>query len=380
VAASTTAWPCANSFKLFPPGKRLRDIKKEVPVRLAKILLGTAVVLAATLPARAQGTKTLRLEMAAGERFGVENLVGTMRVRTGSGSNVTVVATVHADSQALAETMKLEQVVSKEGRKTLRVRYPLDQHRDYLMPGNREHGTSGFEYDGRRVSAGRRGILLYADLEVEVPTGDIDGLFRNMAGVIHAEGLQGHVILDAANGNIFGRRLSGDVVADTGSGDVKAEDLEGRFTCDSGSGDCAISRFRGTTLNCDTGSGAVRVSDVTAERLLLDTGSGELSATGLDVREAVADTGSGDVALEVTGNRLERVKADSGSGTVTLRLGPDASFEALAETGSGEVVSRYADAEPIVRGRDVVGYRRGARKARITVDTGSGDLVLEPGR
>ena len=274
-------------------------------MRLAKIVLSTAAALAATLPARAEGTKTLRLEMPAGERFGVENLVGTMRIRAGSGSSVSVVATVHADSQALADTMRLEQVVSREGRKTLRMRYPLDQHRDYLMPRSREHGASQFEYDGRRVSVGKRGVLLYADLEVEVPAQDVDGLFRNLAGVIHADGLQGHVVLDTANGNIFGQRLKGEVVADTGSGDV---------------------------------------------------------------------------ALEATGDRLERVKADSGSGTVTLRLGPDASFEARADTGSGEVVSRYADAEPILRDHEVVGYRRGARKTRITVHTGSGDLVLEPGR
>ena len=71
---------------------------------------------------------------------------------------------------------------------------------------------------------------------------------------------------------------------------------------------------------------------------------------------------------------------DTGSGSVRLGLGADASFEVLAETGSGDVVSRYEDAQAIVRRREVVGYRRGTAQARISVDTGSGDIVVEPGR
>jgi putative adhesin len=73
------------------------------------------------------------------------------------------------------------------------------------------------------------------------------------------------------------------------------------------------------------------------------------------------------------------LKADTGSGDVRLRLGPDASFEVIAEMGSGDIVSRYPDAEPIVRKREVIGYRRGAARTRISVDTGSGNLILEPG-
>ena len=74
--------------------------------------------------------------------------------------------------------------------------------------------------------------------------------------------------------------------------------------------------------------------------------------------EIDADTGSGSVELEAGGARLRRVRAD---------------------TGSGDIVSRYPDAEPILRKREVVGYRRGSAQTRISVDSGSGDLILEPG-
>jgi hypothetical protein len=89
------------------------------------------------------------------------------------------------------------------------------------------------------------------------------------------------------------------------------------------------------------------------------------------------DTSSGDVkASDLHGS----FTCDTGSGDVRLRLDPDASFEARADQGSGDLVNRFRDAEPIVKNKVVVGYRRGDGRIRIDVDTGSGDFVLEPGR
>jgi hypothetical protein len=55
-------------------------------------------------------------------------------------------------------------------------------------------------------------------------------------------------------------------------------------------------------------------------------------------------------------------------------------FEAHANTGSGDVRSHYTDAQAIVHGKEVVGWRRGDGRIRIDVDTGSGDFVVEPTR
>jgi hypothetical protein len=52
----------------------------------------------------------------------------------------------------------------------------------------------------------------------------------------------------------------------------------------------------------------------------------------------------------------------------------------MADQGSGTIRNRYDDARPIIRDREVVGYRRGDEKIRIFFDTGSGSLILEPGR
>jgi DUF4097 and DUF4098 domain-containing protein YvlB len=72
--------------------------------------------------------------------------------------------------------------------------------------------------------------------------------------------------------------------------------------------------------------------------------------------------------------------ADTGSGDVRLRLPRDASFEVRVDLGGGELKSRFDDSQPILEPREVVGYRRGDARIKIRVETGSGDVVVEPVR
>src|SRR2546426_9543359 len=137
--------------------------------------------------------------------------------------------------------------------------------------------------------------------------------------------------------------------------------------------------FDGETLHCNVGSGDVTLRKASARLVDVTTGSGDARVIEGDLTEFRAMTGSGDVHLENPGARLARVKADTGSGNVVLRLGPEASFAALADQGSGDIVVGYKDAQAIVRHKEVIGYRRGDARIRIDVDTGSGDLTIEPG-
>ena len=360
------------------------------------VLLAVSVVaIGGVLPVSAAPdvTRTLRAELRApSDLFAVENLAGTMRVVAGEGDAVVAVATVHAESQVLADAVRLEQVRGMEGRPALRVRYPLDQHWRIRYPGApdsyRERsrrwfdgGRTSTKYDGHdhvQVSSDE-GVLVYADLEVRIPRRTVDAVFRNVVGPIAGEGVEGRARFETGSGTIDVQGSKGDLTADTGSGDVTAQSVEGQFSCDTGSGRCEVAGFRGEKLRCDTGSGDIEVRGATAGHIAVDTGSGNVRVTASEADEIDADTGSGSVELEAGGARLRRVRADTGSGDVRLRLGADASFEVKGEMGSGEIVSRYPDAEPILRKREVVGYRRGSAQTRISVDSGSGDLIVEPG-
>lgn len=358
-------------------------------MRLAVLALTAALACPALQAAEATRTLKLALQGDPARPFAVENLTGAMRVGPGDGDTVVAVATVHAESQALADSVRFEQVTGERGVPTLRVRYPVDRYDTFRSPQVKGAegwlsllmgGGSNIKYDSHQVRvSGSSGVLLYADVEVQVPRRTVDGRFLNRVGPITGRDLSGALWFDGSSGTVSLEGLRGDVVADTGSGDVSATRIEGSFRCDTGSGDCAVDTFKGERLSCDTGSGDVRLRAVDARRVHADTGSGEVRLEGASIEDVEIDTGSGGVSIQAAGARLHRIKADTGSGDVRLQLGAEAAFEAHADLGSGEIVSRYPDAQPILKRRELVGYRRGDGQIRIDVDTGSGDLVLEPG-
>jgi Putative adhesin len=360
-------------------------------LKAALLVPPALALLAAVSVASAETTRTVRAELSADAlgHFAVENLAGTMRVVPASGRTVVAVATVHAETDDLAGSVKIEQVAGKMGVPTLRVRYPLDKESNLRYPGRgRESGflgslfggSSSIEYDGHKVKVGETGgVLLYADVEVQVPRHLDNAVFRNLVGFLEGKGLEGRILFDSGSGDITIASVKGEIKTDTGSGDVTATDASGSFSCDTGSGDCDLTDFSGDTVHCEVGSGDATIRKVTALHMEVVTGSGDVRVTEGDLEEFLAGTGSGSVRLDNRGNRLKHVKADTGSGDVVLRLAPNASFEALADQGSGDLLVHYKDAQPILRHKEVVGYRRGDARTRIDVDTGSGDLTIEPG-
>jgi DUF4097 and DUF4098 domain-containing protein YvlB len=358
-----------------------------IPVLLSVLGLGV------TPFAAAETTRTLKAELPAGDttRYAVENLAGSMKVTVGSGDKVEAVATLHAESDAMADGVRFERVVGEHGVTTLRMRYPLDGVSEVRYPGGETDGglllglfkgsSTETKYDGHRVRiTGRSGTLFYADIEVRVPRHSATATFKTGVGPMTGSDLDGTIVFDTSHGPVTLAHMSGDVLADTGSGDVEATDIKGSFKCDTGSGECVVTRFSGERLVCDTGSGKVRVSAVQARSISVDSGSGNVRLEDTDAEDVNVDTGSGSLDVESPSRRLTRLKADTGSGSVKLRLSPDAGFEAYADLGSGDIVNHYADAQPILKRREVVGYRRGDGHIRIDVDTGSGSLILEPAR
>lgn len=357
---------------------------------LSAVLLMLSVLVAA--PAAAEVTKTLRAELTpkGGAAWGVENLAGTMKVVAGSGSAVVAVATIHAESDALANSLTLEEVSITSGT-GLRMRYPVDQHDTFKYPvgsdGRKKvmnwlgSNSSNLKYDGKNVTVSSgSGVLLYADIEVQVPARLAGkGTFANHVGRMEGRGIDGNFVFASGSGDVDLDKVGGEIKVDTGSGDVAAGNGTGVLTIDTGSGDVAVEHFSGDAIACDVGSGDVRLKAGASKKVSVETGSGDVTLSSMDIEEFKGDTGSGDVTVESTGSHLARIVTETGSGDVTLRLGGAASFELIADQGSGDLVSRYKDAEPIVKGREVIGYRRGDNRTHITVSTGSGDVVVEPG-
>lgn len=350
-------------------------------MRLGRVVAAWVLVVGGGGRLQAETVKSLEAEMpvSAGGFFGVENLAGALKVVPAPGPAVRVRATVHGESEELAGSLSFATVTDKDGIPTLRLQYPVDRVREFQYPARGSGRDTGVEYAGRRVQiSATRGVLLYADLVVEVPAGAGRGRLATRAGAIDAERLDGNLRLDTGSGPIRLSHSRGNLVADSGSGDVDATDIQGSFRCDTGSGTCHVEDFEGDTLDCDTGSGSVVVLRARARSLRADTGSGRVRLEAVDAEEVSADTGSGSVEMAVTGGRLRKVSADTGSGTVRLRLPRDAEFAAKASLGSGNLRCEYADARTTVKNDEVVGCRRGDGRIAIAVDTGNGGLVIEP--
>ena len=326
--------------------------------------------------AHSEVSRELRLSIPVSGSVTVENLAGRMTIVPGDGDELTIVATVHAESEELAATVRLAEVGGPINTRTVRVIYPTSKHRRFSYP---HAGRSQVEYGGERVTvSGTGGVLLWAEVAVTVPRRDVDATFRNLVGTLSGEGLSGRILLDAAAGDIHGRNLAGKVTADTGSGDVLVEASRGSLVCDTGSGSCEVRQFDGDRVRCDTGSGTIDLADVRATRVEADAGSGDIRSAGLDAEDITVSTGSGSVELGIAGTRLARAQLDTGSGDVELSLPPDAAFELLTDIGSGDLVCRFADARATVEHRLVVGYTRGSGGALIDVDTGSGSVIVRP--
>ena len=361
-------------------------------VLTAVLAVVVLAVVMAPHAAAAEVTRTLKADLAsaASGPWFVENLAGTMKVVPGSGPGVVAVATVHAESDELAALVSIEPVSGGKNGPGLRVRYPVDRHTTYRYPRGSDgkstvwhmfgSSSTDLKYDGTRVTvSGKDGVLLYADIEVQVPAGSGSGSLKNHVGSIQAKGVEGTLGFESGSGDIDLDKVGGTIGVETGSGDVRAHDGTGSLSIETGSGDVNVERFSGESIACDVGSGDVALRTGSARKVKVETGSGDVEVHAMDAEEFVTETGSGDVLLEAGGGRLARISSETGSGDITLRLGPDATFLVNADQGSGDLVSRYNDAQAIVHGREVIGYKRGDGHIQIDVTTGSGDVVVEPG-
>lgn len=394
-------------------------------VRRRRLLAGAAVALA--VGAAAAGSlaaeplvRSFRQSFpmgASAQPLRLANLAGQVELVPGSGNQVVVEATVHAEASGAGETQRLLQEMQwvhaqdSKGRDEWALAYPVDRYRSFFYPQQHDRSESvfwslfdsststNFRGERVRVHTGRSSSapILYADLRIAVPQVSVLAL-RNLVGKVHGGVLEGNLSLDTSNGDIriesFAGQLrldtgSGDVVLgvsrgeteiDTGSGDVVVHELVGNAHIDTGSGDVSIYKVAVGKLALRTGSGDVKVRDGAAGQLVAETGSGTVEVHGVEPEELSAETGSGDVQVTSSLDHTRRLTARTGSGDVTVMAGPEASFDVTAEQGSGELRVDYHDA--VLRrahhGEKVVGARRGDGRTTILISTHSGDCVIEP--
>jgi hypothetical protein len=346
---------------------------------LAALLASIALPLAAQ--ERVQSGQRAEL---AGERIEIYNAVGTVALHNTSGSAVTVTATAKgSDASQLAFETDRDGSVGR-----FRVVFPdvdriatpselgrsgsgdVDLRRDGTFGGNGHHR------DGNRVRiGGNSGLQAWAALDIGIPQG-ANVKVHLAVGRANADNVNGSVTLDTWSADADAKNIAGDWLFDSGSGDVAVHGMQGKLRADTGSGDVVLSNVSGELFDADTGSGSVEASDVQVDRFRFDAGSGDLRVSNLIAAEGLVDTGSGDADLEYTGGNIDDLKIDTGSGHVNLTLPPSVDARVSIDTNSGGTRIERNDAILERQDRDDTVLKFGQGQGRISIDTGSGGVVI----
>lgn len=211
-----------------------------------------------------------------------------------------------------------------------------------------------------------------ADYTVTVPA---DAEVRAVAGSgnIDVNGIHGPANFVVGSGNIAASGISDDIHATVGSGRVRLADVQGRVQVLAGSGDVDVDSAKGE-VRVRSGSGNIQI-ERPSDSVVGDTGSGNLRITGAaaDIR---LHTGSGDITVDGSPGAASYWDLRASSGDVRLRVPSDASLRFYARTGSGDIDLGIPGATEEHGEKHEVRARVGDGKARVEVQTSSGDISL----
>jgi DUF4097 and DUF4098 domain-containing protein YvlB len=276
---------------------------------------------------------------------------GTIVVRPGSGSTVSISARIQAKDTFFGNDLSAEEKV-----KRIEADPPIRQNGNSIIIG---------KIDDREL---RRNVSIDYDITVPAQT---KLLTETGSGDIKVNEIGGPLRAQTGSGSITAVRITGDARVNTGSGDVRLDDVNGRVYARTGSGSVRAVNVGGGIV-AETGSGEIEFDQTRPGDVSARTGSGSIRLRnikgGLD-----AHAGSGDIQIE--GDATGPWDVDTGSGSITLRV-PTANFDLRAVSASGSVdVDRPITVQGRLRRNRVEG-KVGNGGVLLSLSTGSGDINI----
>ena len=293
-------------------------------------LLGFAAasMQAQSVVGRSESSWSTRERLSSGQTLRLASPNGPITITQGSGAEVVIRAEKRADRDARMEDMGF--VVKRTG--TGMIVCAVFESADECDSQRGFRSNSTREWNRSRPSA-RFTVQIPAGVLVNASTGN---------GDISITGAGSEANASTGNGSVLVSGTTGSVTASTGNGKVIVEDARGPVKASTGNGDVRVS----------TSFGPVDVS-----------------------------SGNGDI--DVWMGRLERsagMRFTTGSGRIVVALPADFNADIVGSTGSGDISSEL----PLrVQGRRDSHRLRGTIGTggeRLTMTTGSGDIVLRRAR
>jgi hypothetical protein len=273
----------------------------------------------------------------SGRTVAYYNLVGSVRVDVGSGSQ-TVIEVVRRGRDA--DQLR---IVSGDldGVPTLRVIFPGDDIIDPEMGRGsntnitvNEDGTfgRGRDRDGNNVrihgsDRGRDGLEAAADLVVHLPAGvKLEGHLA--AGLTDVRGTRSDLEMNSIAGDLVVTRASGALRLSSASGNIEVTESDAETNVSTASGDVRLTGIRSSALKVDVASGDVVLRSLVVSELDISTASGDVDATlDGDVTHADLSTASGTVTVALG----SRVNAMIDVGTASGGIDVDVPVQVLSE-------------------------------------------------
>ena len=349
---------------------------------IRKTVLGIAL-LAVLAGSTLQAAQVEQNHSFSTDRLTVRNVIGEIHVEGHGGSTFEVV--VRMGGRDAAEGS----IRTKTADDQLDVVFPAGDG-DFVYPrlgrsssdfnlkngGNMAELFYGDGADRIKVRGSGKGLELWADMTIRVPTG---GKLEVVHGVgeLRAENVDGDLELATRSGNVTADRTHGELSVATGSGDVGMTEIDSESVeIATGSGSIKVRDSRGGEFELASGSGEIVLSALQARSIEVGTGSGNITAKEVDAEEVEMGTGSGDVTLDLFQVGRGEYEIGTGSGDIELTLPGGVSADVSAETSGGTVSVDLDAAEFSKRAKDEVQLTVGNGDARIELGTGSGDIRI----
>jgi DUF4097 and DUF4098 domain-containing protein YvlB len=301
-------------------------------LKIARITIPVALLVALPLSARAQDDRPITqidttVSLEHGGTVDLSLISGRIRVTGWDRSDVKISASIESGSLEFDANSS-------------RISLGVEDNDD--SRGHRNHNVGEARYD---VSVPRGARLI-----LEAVSGDVTA--TGSQGEIEASSVSGNVIVtngvrevsvESVSGSVHASQINGNLRAETVSGDLRAESVTGEVEATSVSGDVRL--------------GTIQSKDVRSE-----TVSGEITYTG------TIDAGG-------------RYSFESHSGTVRLNIPRTSGAVFSVETFSGDVSTDFPVTIPANtrRREDRMEFTLGDGKAKVTLQTFSGRVVIETG-
>jgi Putative adhesin len=230
--------------------------------------------------------------------------------------------------------------------------------------------------EGNLIRIGGVGKAGRGDVEVDytivVPQ---DAQLRSTSGSgdLVVRGIQGPANFTCGSGDVTASEIVSDVQALCGSGDIKLSEIKGHARVTTGSGDITLDTIQGEA-RLQTGSGTIEISNP-GDAVEANTGSGDITIKGAsaDVR---LHTSSGEIRVGGNPGSSNYWDFRTSSGEVTLDVPSTASFRLYAHSSSGDIDAAIPIVMEGTTNKHELRARIGDGKARVEIQTSSGDISL----